>query len=49
MPGEYRLGYYYSTADAKEIADSTKTSHKQGVWVTAKQKLFSQLIKLTVV
>ena len=24
----------------KEIADSTKTSHKQGVWVTAKQKLF---------
>ncbi|EMB5690835.1 carbohydrate porin [Acinetobacter baumannii] len=40
MPGEYRLGYYYSTADAKEIADSTKTSHKQGVWVTAKQKLF---------
>lgn len=40
MAGEYRLGYYYSTADAKEIADETKNSHKQGVWVTAKQKLF---------
>ncbi|WP_127493972.1 carbohydrate porin [Acinetobacter calcoaceticus] len=40
MSGEYRLGYYYSTADAEEIADKTKNSHKQGVWVTAKQKLF---------
>lgn len=40
MPGEYRLGYYYSTADAEEITNPTKTSHKQGVWVTAKQKLF---------
>ena len=40
LSGEYRLGYYYSTADATEIQDTTKTSHKQGVWVTAKQKLF---------
>ena len=40
MAGEYRLGYYYSTADAEEITNPTKTSHKQGVWVTAKQKLF---------
>ncbi|MFV5586010.1 carbohydrate porin [Acinetobacter oleivorans] len=40
MAGEYRLGYYYSTADAEEITNKAQTSHKQGVWVTAKQKLF---------
>ena len=39
LPGEYRLGYYYSTADAPEILHAGKTSHKQGLWVVAKQQL----------
>ncbi|WP_089606466.1 carbohydrate porin [Acinetobacter piscicola] len=39
LPGEYRLGYYYSTADAPEILHADKTSHKQGVWIVAKQQL----------
>lgn len=39
LSGEYRLGYYYSTADAQEISDDSKTSHKQGGWLTIKQQL----------
>ena len=39
LPGEYRAGYYYSTVDAAEITDATKTDHKQGGWVVAKQQL----------
>ena len=39
LPGEYRLGYYYSTADAPEILHTDKTAHKQGVWIVAKQQL----------
>lgn len=41
LSGEYRLGYYYSTADATEINDPSNTGHKQGVWVVAKQQLTS--------
>ncbi|MFU9047344.1 carbohydrate porin [Acinetobacter tibetensis] len=37
--GEYRLGYYYSSADAVEIQNPNETSHKQGMWVVAKQQL----------
>jgi porin len=37
--GEYRLGYYYSSADAAEIQNPNTTSHKQGIWVVAKQQL----------
>ena len=37
--GEYRWGYYYSTADATEIQNPTETSHKQGLWLVAKQQL----------
>jgi porin len=36
--GEYRLGYYYSTADAPEIT-TPNTSHKHGMWIVAKQQL----------
>lgn len=39
LAGEYRLGYYYSTADAPEITDPNKTGHKQGGWIVAKQQL----------
>ena len=39
LPGEYRAGYYYSTADAIEIQHPDQTSHKQGVWMIAKQQL----------
>jgi porin len=40
ISGEYRLGYYYSTADAKKL-QSNQNSHKQGGWVTAKQNYSS--------
>ncbi|HCK31519.1 MAG TPA: carbohydrate porin, partial [Acinetobacter ursingii] len=39
LNGEYRLGYYYSTADAAEINHPQQTSHKQGGWLVAKQQL----------
>ena len=39
LPGEYRFGYYYSTADAAEIEQPEQSSHKQGVWIVAKQQL----------
>ncbi len=39
LPGEYRFGYYYSTADAAEIENPAKTGHKQGGWFTVKQQL----------
>ena len=39
--GEYRVGYYYSTADASDIQNPTQTSHKQGMWLVAKQQLTS--------
>ena len=39
LPGEYRFGYYYSTADAPEILHAEQTSHKQGGWIVAKQQL----------
>ncbi|MGE8624213.1 carbohydrate porin [Acinetobacter schindleri] len=48
LPGEYRAGYYYSTADSK-ILDGvtpqeiqTKTDHHQGGWIVAKQQLTAQ-------
>lgn len=39
LDGEYRAGYYYSTADAQNINHPEQTSHKQGMWVVAKQQL----------
>ncbi|AWV86325.1 carbohydrate porin [Acinetobacter radioresistens] len=39
LPGEYRLGYYYSTADVEEIENPIKNSHKQGMWAVIQQKL----------
>ncbi len=42
LSGEYRFGYYYSTADAVDISNPAKTSHKQGGWFTAKQQLIRQ-------
>lgn len=39
LNGEYRVGYYYSTADAAEINNPQQTSHKQGGWLVAKQQL----------
>ena len=39
LKGEYRLGYYYSTADAAEISNPQQSSNKQGGWVVAKQQL----------
>ncbi|WP_111893124.1 carbohydrate porin [Acinetobacter sp. MB5] len=44
LPGEYRVGYFYSTADASKLdsqaADIANTSaHKQGGWVSVKQQL----------
>lgn len=38
LPGEYRLGYYYSTVDAQTIKNPNQTDHKQGGWVVAKQQ-----------
>ncbi|MDR0237515.1 carbohydrate porin [Acinetobacter sp.] len=38
LPGEYRLGYYYSSVDAQTIKNPNKTDHKQGGWVVAKQQ-----------
>lgn len=39
LPGEYRAGYYYSTADADEIKNPSQTDHKQGGWLVLKQQL----------
>lgn len=39
LPGEYRLGYYYSTADSTEVKHPNYTDHKQGGWLVIKQKL----------
>ena len=39
LSGEYRAGYYYSTADAVEINHPERNAHKQGGWVVAKQQL----------
>lgn len=40
LPGEYRAGYYYSTADAAVIGTHTeKMDHHHGAWLVAKQQL----------
>ncbi len=39
LPGEYRAGYYYSTADAEVISNPVATDHHQGGWIVAKQQL----------
>ncbi|ATO19677.1 carbohydrate porin [Acinetobacter sp. LoGeW2-3] len=39
LPGEYRAGYYYSTAEAAAINDPNETDHHHGGWVVAKQQL----------
>ncbi|OEY98226.1 porin [Acinetobacter qingfengensis] len=38
LPGEYRVGYYYSTADVDEL-NTNKTTHAQGGWLSFKQQL----------
>lgn len=39
LPGEYRAGYYYSTADADVIGSTTgEKDHHHGAWVIAKQQ-----------
>lgn len=37
LPGEYRLGYYYSTVDTNTA--NQKIKNKQGSWFSAKQQL----------
>ncbi|MGE8560533.1 MAG: carbohydrate porin [Acinetobacter sp.] len=39
LPGEYRVGYYYSTADAAVISNQDQKDHHQGGWIVAKQQL----------
>ena len=39
LPGEYRAGYYYSTADAGVIAHQDQKDQHQGGWIVAKQQL----------
>ncbi len=38
LPGEYRAGYYYSTAEAEVISNPDQTDHHHGGWVVAKQQ-----------
>ncbi|MFF7708823.1 carbohydrate porin [Pseudomonas sp. NPDC007930] len=39
LPGEYRLGYYHSTAQAPEVGDAGSEHDRHGGWVVAKQQL----------
>ena len=39
LSGEYRAGYYYSTADAVVIAHQDQKDQHQGGWLVAKQQL----------
>lgn len=40
LSGEYRIGHYYSTADAKNIQTQEDVKeHKSGTWIAAKQQL----------
>ncbi|KAA8734699.1 carbohydrate porin [Acinetobacter qingfengensis] len=40
LPGEYRLGYYYSTVNADNIqTERSGNKHKYGIWISAKQQL----------
>lgn len=39
LPGEYRAGYYYSTAEAEVISNPDQTDHHHGGWIVAKQQL----------
>ena len=39
LSGEYRAGYYYSTADAVVIAHQDQKDQHQGGWIVAKQQL----------
>lgn len=38
LPGEYRLGYYYSTANVAQIENPDKKGNKQGGWLVANQQ-----------
>ncbi|WP_026471042.1 carbohydrate porin [Alkanindiges illinoisensis] len=42
LPGEYRAGYYHSTADSGRINSSDRTEHKHGGWLVLKQQLTSK-------
>lgn len=43
LPGEYRAGYYHSTADSQRISNNNsnpaQTGHKHGGWLVLKQQL----------
>ena len=39
LPGQYRLGYFYSTADISKLDQPTQTGHRHGGWVSMKQQL----------
>ncbi|GAA5004683.1 carbohydrate porin [Acinetobacter puyangensis] len=40
LPGEYRIGYYYSTVDTNNVQTGySENEHKYGVWISAKQQL----------
>lgn len=41
LPGEYRLGYFYSTVD--QSTKNTKIDHRQASWFSVKQKLTNHL------
>lgn len=42
LAGEYRLGYYYSTADVTNVQiQNDRKEHKNGTWISAKQQLTS--------
>ncbi|MBF7684406.1 carbohydrate porin [Acinetobacter sp. B10A] len=40
LPGEYRVGYYYSTVD--QNTSGQRIDHKQGAWISAKQQFTAQ-------
>ena len=39
LPGQYRIGYFYSTADIPQLDDPAQTGHRHGGWISIKQQL----------
>lgn len=39
LPGEYKLGVVYSTADANDLVNTHIHDHKSSVWINAQQQL----------
>ncbi len=44
LSGEYRIGYYHSSADSQQIKHAGGIDNKQGVWLVAKQQLSIQAV-----